>query len=260
MPLEEVRKLFKFRKYATMLKNGLPEGAIRQKMTMNGEKILDIDIFFGDAPMPSEAAIVPIAGVHKEDGLSDAAREAAMLAGGGNAGMAKFGIGNTGAGGLFAAIESGVQLKPVRQRHTQNVQKAAQNNLLAELKSTNRVSNYGLKGRSDFEKHHDHRAKIKRKTSSKINQNTGFGAHILRKTSTRDGGHHVDTGAIHSDDATKKVTAQELNFGAHMLKKTGKGVGVSTHEATVSAGDLKFGGAKLRKTGAGQGALWATLV
>ena len=280
MSLEEVRGLFKYRVYTNMLKNGLPEGAVRQKMTMNQMKTLDQDIFFGDAPMPSEAAGVPISSVHKaEDALSDAAKEAQMLAKGGNAGMAKYGVGGGGGNDLLAAIQGGVQLKPVRQRHTNNVSQMAKNNLVAELKSTNRVANYGLKGRSEIQRVHDARDKVKRKTSG-VNQNTQFGTHMLRKTSRVNGGVNVDTGV--DDGSTGADEAQASGtFGTHMLRKSSRahgGVNIdtgagaapveytshsvvsTTKEKKVTAQDLKFGAHHLKKTGAGEGGLWATLV
>jgi hypothetical protein len=58
--LEEVRAQPKFKQYSTMLKMHLPDGAIRQKMTINGVSDEDQKVFFGEIqPFAAKASKVP---------------------------------------------------------------------------------------------------------------------------------------------------------------------------------------------------------
>merc|ERR1719197_1451150 len=96
-----------------MLKTGLPDGAVRQKMSISGMSADDIAAFFGES---------------SSSGGSDVSGKARST---GNQSSA-------GGGDLLSAIKAGAKLKKVDKRHTTSgetkTQELGMGGLLAELK------------------------------------------------------------------------------------------------------------------------------
>jgi hypothetical protein len=104
--VESVRSQPKYAKYRMMLKTGLPDGAVRQKMVTSGMSEDDIAAFFGESGSPSSGASALPGGLFAQIAAGNAKKKLSSKQNNLNSSAAS-------GGDLLSAIKAGAKLKKV---------------------------------------------------------------------------------------------------------------------------------------------------